>query len=239
MKNKKIAMLVVTLVMIAGTAAALTWLRTNQRLGTPGLKGTPIPGSVAMKINLPQRVQDFTSTNVPEPQVVLGYLPADTSYAERLYSAPDGFRIQSTAILMGTDRTSIHRPEYCLAAQGWDWKPDDVQTLNIPINDQPPYQLRAAAWKLSQIMQLPNGEKANVGGVYVYWYVANNEETPDHNKMLEWLTLDFLHTGTLQRWAYISYFSLCQPGQQDAAIDRIKKFIAASVSEFQLPLKQK
>jgi len=237
MKNKKIMMLAVTLVMLAGTAAALTWLRTNQRLGTPGLKATPIPGSVMMKVDLPERVLDFTSTNVPEPDVAIGYFPKDTSYAERFYSAPDGFKLQSIAVLMGADRTSIHPPEFCLAGQGWDI--DEKQTINIPINDQPPYQLQAAAWKLSQTRQLPDGEKAHVEAVYVYWYVANNEETPDHHKMLEWLTLDFLRTGTLQRWAYISYFSQCQPGQEDATIDRIKKFIIASVPEFQLPLTQK
>jgi hypothetical protein len=238
MKNKKILMLVVTLVMMAGTAGALTWLRANQRLGPPSLKGAPIPGSLMIQINLPERVLDFTSTNMPEPKVVLGYLPKDTSYAERIYTAPDGFWIQSTAILMGADRTSIHRPEFCLKGQGWDWGHDDEETLNIPIKDQPPYQLQAAAWKLSQTFKRPDGEEEKVHGIYVYWYVANNEETWDHNKMLEWLTLDFLHTGTLQRWAYISYFAVCRPGQEDAAIDRIKSFIAAQTPEFQLPLKQ-
>jgi len=229
-------MLAMALVLMAGTAAALTWLRTNQRLGQPGLRAIPIPNKVMMKINLPESVLDFSSTNVPEPAVVLGYLPADTSYAERFYVAPDGFSIQSTAILMGADRTSIHRPEFCLQGQGWNI--NDKLMLDIPIQDQPPYHLQAAAWKLSQVMQANDGQKEKVEAVYVYWYVAHNEETPDHNKMLEWLTLDLLRTGALQRWAYISYFAICKPGQEDAAIDRIKHFIAASVPDFQLPLKQ-
>jgi hypothetical protein len=236
MKNKKVLVLAVTLVLMAGTAAALAWLRFNQKLGAPGIRATPIPGSVMMRIDLPERVLDFTSTNVPEPAVVSGYLPADTSYAERLYAAPDGFGIQSAAILMGADRTSIHRPEFCLPGQGWSI--DEKEALDIPIQDKPPYHLQAAAWKLSQDVQTDDGQKVKVGGVYVYWYVANNEETPDHNKMLEWLTLDLLRTGALQRWAYVSYFALCKPGQEDVAIDRIKSFIAASATAFQLPLKQ-
>jgi hypothetical protein len=235
MKNRKIILLVVTLVMMAGTAAALTWLRTNQKLGTPGLKGTTIPGSVMMKIDLPENVLDFTSTNIPEPDIAIGYFPKDTSYAERIYIAPDKFWFQSTAILMGADRTSIHRPEFCLPGQGWTI--DEKKALDIPINDQPPYHLQASAWKLSQIVQDNNGQKVRVAAVYLYWYVANNEETPDHNKMLEWLTLDLLRTGALQRWAYISYFARCQPGQEDATIDRIKNFIGAQVPEFQLPPK--
>jgi hypothetical protein len=236
MKNKKILMLMVTLVMMAGTAAALTWLRTNQRLGTPGLKAAPIPGSVMMKISLPERVLDFTSTNIPEPETVLGYLPADTSYAERIYTAPDGFWIQSTSILMGADRTSIHRPDFCLPGQGWTI--DERKILDIPVQDQPPYKMQVACWKVSQVVKQANGEDGKVEALYFYWYVANNEETWDHNKMLEWLTLDLLRTGALQRWAYISYFALCRPGQEDAAIDRIKSFIAAQVPEFQLPLRQ-
>ena len=87
-------------------------------------------------------------------------------------------------------------------------------------------------------MKNSEGQKVKVAGVYVYWYVANNEETPDHDKMIKWLTLDLLRTGALQRWAYISYFALCRPGQEDMAIDRMKMFIAAQAPEFQLPLKQ-
>ena len=229
-------MLVVTLMMMAGTAAALTWLRTNQRLGPSGLNATPIPGSVMMNINLPERVLDYTSTNIPEPAVVLGYLPKDTSYAERLYFAPDGFGLQSTAILMGADRTSIHRPDFCLPGQGWSI--DNKKPLDIPINDQPPYHLQAVGWKLSKIAKDTDGQDIKYGAVYVFWYVSHDEETPDHDKMIKWLTLDLLRTGALQRWAYISYFAPCRPGQEDATIDRLTHFIAAQVPEFQLPQKQ-
>jgi len=230
-------MLVVALVMMAGTAGALTWLRANQKLGTPGIRATPIPGTVMTKIDLPERVLDFTSTNVPEPELVLGYLPKDTSYAERIYSKPDGTRIQSTVILMGTDRTSIHRPEYCMPGQGWNI--DGKRIVNIPIDDNPPYQLEVAQWNVSQVVKQPDGRQVKVCGLYVFWYTANNEQTANHDKMLEWLTLDLFRTGALQRWAYISYFTLCEPGQEDATFDQIKRLITAQVPQFELPLKPK
>jgi hypothetical protein len=50
-----------------------------------------------------------------------------------------------------------------------------------------------------------------------------------------WLARDLLRTGVLQRWAYVSYFSFCAPGQEDAAFERMSKLIAASVPEYQLP----
>jgi hypothetical protein len=224
----------VALLLIAGTAAALTWLRVNQKLGAPGIKAVAIPGQVQMDIQLPERVLDFTSTNVPEPAVVLGYLPSDTSYAERLYYDPDGLRIQSTAILMGADRTSIHRPEYCLPGQGWSI--DKKEIVTMPIDDNPPYQLQVARWNLTTSIQQPDGTKATINALYVFWYVARNDETPDHDKMLEHLTLNLFRTGDLQRWAYISYFAPCGPGQQDAAFGQIKRLIQAQVPKFQLPL---
>jgi Protein of unknown function (DUF3485) len=237
MKSQKTLILIVALVLMAGTAGALAWLRANQKLGTPGVKGTAVPGSVMMNIALPDRVLDFTSTNVPEPDVAIGYFPKDTSYTERAYFTPDGLRIQSTVILMGTDRTSIHRPEYCLPGQGWSI--DDKKVVKLPIAGQPPYSLEVARWNLSTTVQQADGQNAKIAGIYAFWYVANNEETPDHDKMLEWLTLDLFRTGALQRWAYCSYFAWCLPGQEDATFEQMKRLITASVPQFELPLKTK
>jgi hypothetical protein len=49
-----------------------------------------------------------------------------------------------------------------------------------------------------------------------------------------WTTEHMMSTGVLQRWAYISCFSVCAPGQEGAAFDRMKEFLAASVPQFQL-----
>ena len=38
----------------------------------------------------------------------------------------------------------------------------------------------------------------------------------------------------LQRWAYVSYFALCAPGDEDATFLRLSRLVAASVPEFQL-----
>lgn len=233
MKHQKWIILSVALVLIAGTAGALTWLRANQKLGRPGIKAEAIPGSVMMKINLPERALDFTSTNVPEPQLVLDYLPPDTSYAERIYTAPDGFRVQTAIVLMGADRTSIHKPDYCLPGKGWIIREKSV--VNIPVAGPQSYQLPVAKWVLGQSFQTPDGQKQQVSGLYVFWLVADGEETPDNYQRMWWQARDLLRTGVLQRWAYISCFSVCAPGQEDAAFERMRKLIAATVPEYQLP----
>lgn len=219
--------------LIVAGAGVLSWLKANQRLGTPGLKATPIPGSVKMRVSLPERVLDYVSTKVPEDETVTNMLPKDTSFAQRLYKAPDGFEVSANVVLMGMDRTSIHKPEYCLPGQGWTI--DRKSVVRIPIGDNPAYQLAVAKWFLHKSVRLRGGGQQEVGGLYVFWFVAHNEETPSHWQRVWWLARDLLRTGTLQRWAYISYFTVCAPGQQEAAFERVRKLIAASVPEFQLP----
>jgi Protein of unknown function (DUF3485) len=233
MKKNQWLILLIVMGLIAGTAGALTWFKKHQELGKPGIKAIAIPGSVMMKINLPEHVLDFTSTNVPEPEVVLDDLPKDTSYAERLYTAPDGFYVQATMILMGADRTSIHRPEFCLPGQGFQISSKTV--VNIPIDGTQHYQLPVMKWVISKSVQTADGQKQKIGGLYVFWFVADNEESTGIVPMLFQMIHDQLFTGVLQRWAYVSYFAICEPGHEDAAFERVKKLIAASVPEFQLP----
>jgi hypothetical protein len=234
MTKQKWILFLAALGLIAGTAGLLVLLKDHPRLGKPGIVATPIPGRLAMKITLPARVLDFTSTNVPEPAVVLGYLPHDTSYAERCYQSPDGSPpISATLILMGADRTSIHNADYCLVGQGLD--PDEKKIVDISIGGAKPYQLPVSEWKVSGVFQQPDGQKAKVSGVYVFWFVADHEQTPGHFDMMKRLALHLLRTGVMQRWAYVSYFTVCEPGREDAAFARMKKLIAASVPEFQLP----
>jgi Protein of unknown function (DUF3485) len=233
MKGQKIIVFICVLALIAGSAGALTWLKKNQRLGAPGIKATPLPGSIRMSFDLPARVLDYTSTNEAQSQTVLDTLPKDTSYAQRLYTDPNGFSVNANIILMGMDRTSIHKPDFCLPGQGWNI--DTRETVNIPIQGPHPYRLQVAKWTTTNSIQDKDGQKVKVRGLYVFWFVAKNEETDSHWQRIWWLTRDLLTTRVLQRWAYISYFAICPPGQEEAAFDRMKKLIAASVPEFQLP----
>jgi hypothetical protein len=232
MKFQKIVIIIIVFGLIGTAAAALNWLHTNQKLGAPGIKAVATPGSVVMKIDLPARVLGFTSTNVPEDQTVLDMLPKDTSYAQRRYTDSDGFWVNANIILMGTDRTSIHKADFCLPGQGWHI--DQKTIVNVPIEGTPPYQLPVAKWVITNFIQMQDGKKTEVRGLYVFWFVARNEETTSHWERVWWLTRDLLTTGMLQRWAYISYFAICEPGQEDAAFERVNKLIAASVPKFQM-----
>ena len=48
-----------------------------------------------------------------------------------------------------------------------------------------------------------------LSGLYVYWFVADNQLTPYHGERMWWMARDLIRTGVLQRWAYVSYFTAC------------------------------
>jgi hypothetical protein len=231
--NQKRIVFIVALLLMGGTAFALTWLGSNKRLGRPGIKAESIAGSkVVMKIELPAQVLDFTSTNLPQEKIVLDYLPADTSFARRMYFRPDGAPIDANIILMGMDRSSIHKADYCLKGAGFTT--EKKETVQIPITGPVPYELSVAKWTVNRVVE-QNGEKRIDHALYVFWFATDGASTPSHFWFRMKLMWNVVRTGTLQRWAYISYVVPCEPGREDAAFERAAKLIAASVPEFQLP----
>jgi len=232
-RTKKGLLIFAALALMAGAAGALAWVKANQRLGAPGVNATAIPGSVMMHLDLPGRVLDFDSTNTPEPETVLSYLPKDTSYAGRHYFATNGDWANATLILMGADRTSIHRPDFCLPGQGWQI--NGKSEARLAIGGPRPYALPVGKWVVGKTATAPDGARQAVSGIYVFWFATENQTTTDFPTMLKSIAYNLARHGVLQRWAYVSYFTLCLPGQEDATFARMKELIAASVPEFQLP----
>jgi hypothetical protein len=234
-KNYKVIVLIAALLLIASTPVALWWFKHHQKLGTPGIKAETIPGNTVMKIELPEKVLDYTSTNLPTSEVVLGYLPPDTSYAQRRYLAPNNnFWVVANIILMGRDRSSIHKPDYCMAGNGCEVVSREV--IHIPITGPVSYELPVSKWVGRKLEKMTDGTTVEKRLVYVFWFVADNVQTPHYGERNWLLVRNLLRTGVLQRWAYVSYLAQCPPGAEEACFDRMKALIAESVPAFQLPL---
>ena len=161
-------------------------------------------------------------------------MPPDTSYAQRFYWAPDGFWANANIILMGKDRSSIHKADYCLAGQGFQTV--KKETVNITVPGPVPYEMPIAKWTIRGTFPGPDGTRREVNGVYSFWFVADGELTVDNSQRILWYYRDLLTRGLLQRWAYVSYQTYCAPGQEDAAFERLKELIIASIPEFQKPM---
>ena len=222
-------------------AAAVLFLRHwqgVQHLGQPGVhvvrgEMRDINGAVVATnlVFLPERISSMTSTQLSLSPVEFTLLPADTTFGRRRYFDTNGFAADISVVLMGTDRTSIHQPQYCLSGQGWAIERSD--RLKIPIEHPAKYELEVVRLLASFPHRLPDGSVQTWRAIYVYWFVADGQLTADHSQRMWWMARDLLLKGILQRWAYISYLTICSPGQEPAAYAALERMIQASVPEFQ------
>ncbi|MGE3311577.1 MAG: hypothetical protein AB7O66_16545 [Limisphaerales bacterium] len=211
----------------------------GHRLGKPGLRvvEVPLPGedgkpATTHSIPFPESPLEFRSEVQSIKKMELDWLPRDTTFGRRLYTAPDGFQSQVTAVLMGTDRTSIHKPEFCLPSQGFQI----VKAIPTEIILDRPHRYALPVMRLDALREgrLPNGQMVRHGAVYIYWFVSENRLSNNHLQRMGWLALDLIRTGELQRWAYIGCLAACHPGQEDATYLRLERLIQSIAPEFQI-----
>jgi hypothetical protein len=231
MNRRKYTLCAIALVLMAGTAFLLA--AVPQKLGPAGVKASPIPGSERWQIYLPEHVLDYDSREQEAAPAALAMLPKDTSLIDRVYYKPGVGQFGSGVVLMGTDRTSIHKADYCLRGQGMRIQNITQETVHV---DQPkPYDLPVVKI-VADVPTSADGQTVNKRCVYVYWYVADGRLSNDRSGFGRmWsMTKQLLFTGVLQRWAYVRFYTFCAPGKEDAAYGELKRAIAASVPQFQL-----
>ncbi len=245
MKRQALAVFVIVLGLIGATAAFLGTQESRQKLGKPGLLVVPEPiyavdigastnAPVLVSSNqvfLPPRVLNYRSQAMPVQSLTVNTLPKDTVYGHRMYAHPSGLLIDYQVVLMGADRSSIHRPQHCLRGSGFETL--DTQPATIRIDRPHAYDLPVMKLKLHRFIE-ENGVTRRQGGVLVYWFVADGELTAQHRERMWWMARDMVKTGVLQRWAYVICFAPCEPGAEDVTYERVREFIAASVPEFHL-----
>lgn len=222
----------VALVLMLVTAGLIHRLHGKQQLGAPGILVTKAETDSGLEIVLPERVLDYESEKKGPLPEELGMLPKDTTYGRRIYKAPDGFMVAVSVVMMGTDRTSIHRPEFCLTGQGWkiDQPATGVESVKLDGGKALEYNRMLLDKELPTV----SGETAKARGLYLYWFVAEGRETPGQMQRMWWMAEDLLRSGKLQRWAYVAYWTYAAPDQEKEALDRLRKFIAVSAPEFQI-----
>ena len=228
-------------VLIGGCAVFLLRLQGTQTLGKPGVKVVNEPSlnedGKAIQTNsvfMPAQVLKYQSEVLPVTAVELIYLPKDTVYGRRVYFETNRPPLQASVVLMGTDRSSIHKPQFCLTGQGFHI--DRTETDRIPMTQPHAYDLPVMKLTTSRKFRDPNQPGRLVDGraLYVYWFVADGEVTARHGERMWWMARDMVRSGVLQRWAYVSVLAICDPGQEVATYEQMKQFIVAAVPQFQL-----
>jgi hypothetical protein len=225
------------LFIIGLTAFALVFAGKRQRLGEPGVKVGNVSifdehGKVCAtnSVLLPESAGGFLSKPSPITDKELAWLPKDTTFGRRIYYSQDGYAVEASTILMGTDRSSIHKPEYCLVGQGWSIYKEE--TIEIPLETEHPTTVEARKFSVRIKGKTAEGKTVEMNGFYVFWFVADGMRTASHWKRMEWHVRDLLLRGVLDRWAYISYFRPCVPGTEEAEFARMKTVIAKTAPLF-------
>jgi exosortase len=224
--------------MIFAVAISLAQFGASFQLGKPGVKmiASSPPSNILparLTVSLPEQVLGCPSTNVPVQRVELEGLPGDTSFGRRIYHLDDGLRVQLSVVLMGSDRASIHQPQYCLVAQ--NWAIDRTDQVEVPMDRPSPYELPVNKLVVSRLLKTKDGRIHKITGLYVYWFVSGEEITADpFSGMMFSLAKNLLERRTVERWAYVSCFTTCPPGAENIAFQHLQRFIRASVPEFQL-----
>jgi hypothetical protein len=225
---------VVVLSLIALGALAIHY--GKPRMGNPGLalekaSLTNELGKVVRneRVRFPEKPAGFRSIDAPITDNEVTNLPPDTVYGRKIYWDDAGFAAQISAVMMQTDRTSIHRPEVCITGQGWKILKKEI--IDIPVPLPSPYVLKATC--LTSTRESPT-DKRTYSSLYIYWFVSERRTVAGHGQALWSISEDLLTTGALYPWAYVSCFARCQPGKEGLYLSRMKRLVSSAVPEFQL-----
>ena len=180
---------------------------------------------------LPDEVMGIKGTPAPVTQMEVEGLPKDTTFGRRKYLGKNGFNVVTSVVLMGTDRTSIHDPHFCLEAASWHI--EKTEYVRLPMDRPHPYEVPALKLTASAMAFDESKQPIELRGIYVYWFVTDDKITSGQGTRMWSLAKTMLEKRELERWAYISYFATCAPGQEKATFEQLERFIRASTPEFQ------
>jgi len=157
-------------------------------------------------------------------------LAPDTEFCRKVYDDGFGGQVLVSIVLSGHDLdNSIHRPERCLRAQGWD--PAGSSSLSIPVAAAPGGKLPVTRLRNTRSLNVGNGQTVPVYNLNYYWFIGYSDITASHFTR-EYIDMkDRLLHGYNQRWAYVTVAAMVtkglEPYGKDEAHtdDMIKKVI--------------
>jgi EpsI family protein len=194
------------------------------------------PAGIAMK--LPGIVGAWVGEEAEITQREREVLAKDTQFARKIYSGPKGDQIYVSIVLSGDDMTnSIHRPERCLPAQGWNTETSETRVVRMgEAKELPLTRLRAF-----RAIETTNGMRGVLYDLSYYWFIGSREMTPSHLTRTRIDLRDRLLRGQNQRWAYVTVAALVtehwkDPQRSESETgDMIERFIAELVPKLERP----
>lgn len=147
-------------------------------------------------------------------------LPPDTQIFKRIYRSPFGVQFIVSAVIGGTSKSSIHRPELCLPAQGYQMS----NPVNFEVAGFPFHAVHvASSFAYSSVLAYTFFNQAGV-------------HTASHTYRIFTDTWDRSVLNRIDRWVMLTVSVSTQEGfNLDQPVDRsaLEKFLAALVKGIQ------
>jgi EpsI family protein len=157
------------------------------------------PAGIAM--TLPNVIGMWIGDDMEITQKERDTLAKDTQFVRKLYTGPERDQIFVSIVLSGDDMTnSIHRPERCLPAQGWNVRSSSKRTIQIP-GGKP---LEVTKLQNLQVIETPDKRRFAVTNLDYYWFVGYKDMTASHLTRTGIDIRDRILRGQSQRWAYVT-----------------------------------
>ena len=154
---------------------------------------------------------------------------------------PAGGNVACSVVLSGAERRSLHRPEVCLPAQGWNVTGKNIITLTL----EDGRRVDAVLVQMLRDYAAPDGKARRIKALNLFFYAGSEGVTTadyyDH------VFLSYLHSLTRNlnhRWALVSFYmpySETEVGYGDpmaelGAMEELRDFAAKAAFKILKPL---
>jgi len=141
-------------------------------------------------------------------------LPADTEIIKAAYKHPTGNELHVSIVRSGETRGSIHRPQWCVTAQGFS-----IISTSFP-------SWRSSGDRRVALLRIEN-EHRRQQSYFCYWFIGHNHSTPYHTSRVIHMALDRLLRGHSTRWAYVSISAPATTASETLIQDFVQNLEAA------------
>lgn len=150
-------------------------------------------------------------------------LPIDTEMVKKRYEKGDE-EVFVNIVLSGKSRSSIHRPQRCLVAQGSTI--EDAETLGIAVGEGEEVDVRLI--RNTRHVKVSKQKEIAIERFFVYWFIGRGRETESHWERMAMMAMDRVFSNVAHRWAYISISGAPQSEDttKEEYLEEIKQFIS-------------
>ena len=194
------------------------------------------PAGIAM--TLPSVIGVWFGEDAAVTQKELDLLAKDTQFVRKVYTGPEGDQIFVSIVLSGEDMTnSIHRPERCLPAQGWQVRASSSRT--IPLRDGKSFE--ATRLQNTQTLETTDQRRIEVTNLNYYWFIGYKDMTASHLTRTGVDIRDRILHGLNQRWAYVTVAANVTKGiwrperSEEQTTEMLEKFMQELAPRLQKP----